>query len=118
MPPPPPSPRPAKMGSGGGSRPCPLPGHAQSKLRKKDTPRRITLEPRRIMLESTQRGFAPEDALIIDDHAPRNTADRDRDGGLAAVDVDHGDVIAEAIRHEHGALVARERDTPGALADQ
>src|SRR6266704_2254149 len=57
-------------------------------------------------------------ASIIDDHAPRDAADRDRDGGLAAVDVDHRDVVAEAVRHKHGALVARERDTPGALADQ
>src|SRR5262249_25956635 len=95
--------------SGGGSTSCPRQGRAQNKLSKEGIPRRIAPEsiPRRLTLQ-----------LIIDDHAPWNAADRDRDGGLAAVDVDHCDVIAEAICHEHGALVARERDTPGALADQ
>src|SRR5215470_5174059 len=56
--------------------------------------------------------------LIIDDHAPRDAADRDRYCGLAGAHIDHGDVVAETVRHEHGALVARKRDAPGALADQ
>src|SRR5882672_12828632 len=109
------------MRSGGGSRPSPRQGRTQSKLSKEDIiPRGIMLEsiPRGIMLESTPRRLTLQNALVIDDHAPRDAADRNRDGSLAAVDVDHRDVIAEAVRHKHGALVARERDTPGALADQ
>src|SRR4051794_6886483 len=81
---------------GGGSRPCHWHAHA--------------LHIRRSPLSKF--------SLIIDDHAPRNAADRDRHRGLAAVDVDHRDVIAKAVRNKHGALVARYRDTPGALADQ
>src|SRR5262245_12166663 len=96
--------------SGGGSTPCPRQGRAQNKLSKEGIPRRIAPE-------SIPRRFTLQNALIIDDHAPRNAADRDRDGGLAAVDVDHCDVIAEAIRHEHGSLVARARYHHGALAD-
>src|SRR5947209_15912804 len=35
--------------------------------------------------------------LIIDDHAPRNAADRDRNDGLAALRIDDGDVVAETV---------------------
>src|SRR5262245_23805060 len=67
---------------------------------------------------STVHHSTMRSTLIIDDHAPRDAADRDRYRGLAGAHIDHGDVVAEAVRHEHGALVARERDTPGAFADQ
>src|SRR5262245_2727096 len=64
------------------------------------------------------RASATRRRLIIDHHAPGNAADRDRDDGLAALGVDHGDVVAEAVGDIELALVARERDAPGALADQ
>ena len=36
-------------------------------------------------------------ALIIDHHAPWHAADRDRDGRLAALDVDERDVVAKPL---------------------
>src|SRR5436190_1666497 len=56
--------------------------------------------------------------LIIDHHAPGNAPDRYRDDRLAAFDVNDSDIVAEAVRDEQLRLVARERDAPGALADQ
>src|SRR3974377_518005 len=54
--------------------------------------------------------------LIIDGHAPGNAADRNRDDRLAALRIDDGDVVAEAVGDEHLAFIARERDPPRALA--
>src|SRR5437879_3666016 len=55
---------------------------------------------------------------LIDHHAPGNAAYRDRDRRLAALHVDDGDVVAEAVGDKELALVLGERDAPGALADQ
>src|SRR5262249_23724577 len=85
QPPPQPPARRAKPRSGGGSRPCARQGRAQSKLSKEDMLRR----------------HMPQDTLIIDDYAPWNAADRDRHRGLAGAHIDHRDVVAEAVRHEH-----------------
>src|SRR6266849_148828 len=56
--------------------------------------------------------------LIIDHHAPRNTPDWNRNRGLASLEVDHGDVVAEAVGDIKRLFVARHAETPGALADQ
>src|ERR1700704_1999742 len=51
-------------------------------------------------------------ALVIDDHTPGNTADRDGNDWLAALGIDDGDVVAEAVGDKEPGLVARERDAP------
>src|SRR3954447_12892893 len=51
-------------------------------------------------------------ALVIDDHTPGNTADRDGDDRLAALGVNDGDVVAETVGDKKPGLVARERDAP------
>src|SRR5262245_2407157 len=56
--------------------------------------------------------------LVIDHHAPGNPPDGDGDERLAALGVDDGDVVAEAVGDVEPALVARQRDAPRALADQ
>src|SRR6266436_8895199 len=56
--------------------------------------------------------------LIIDHHAPRNTPHRNRNCGLASLEVDHGDVVAEAVGDIKRLFVARHAEPPGALADQ
>src|SRR5579871_633358 len=56
--------------------------------------------------------------LIIDHHAPWNTPDRNRNRGLAGLEIDHGDVVAEAVGDIKRLFVARHAKTPGALADQ
>src|SRR5262245_29014473 len=71
------------------------------------------LRPPRELLPFPQRTRS-----IIDRDAPRNAADRDGDDRLAALGLDDGDVVAEAVGHIELALVARQRDAPGALADQ
>src|SRR5262245_14825712 len=50
--------------------------------------------------------------LIIDHHAPGNPPDRDGNDRLAALGVDDGDVVAEAVGDVEPALVARQRDAP------
>src|SRR5262249_42869769 len=57
-------------------------------------------------------------ALIIDHNAPWNTPDRNRNRGLASFEIDHGDVVAEAVGDIKRLFVARHSETPGALADQ
>src|SRR6266851_4636072 len=56
--------------------------------------------------------------LVIDHHTPGNAADRDGNDRLAALGIDDGDVVAETVGDIELALVARERDAPGAFADQ
>ena len=51
-------------------------------------------------------------ALVIDDHTPGNAADRDGNDRLAALGIDDGDVVAEAVGDKQPGLVARERDAP------
>src|SRR5437899_198268 len=48
-----------------------------------------------------------KNALFIDDHAPGDAADRDRDRGLAGAHVDHRDVVTKAVGDVERALVAR-----------
>src|SRR5258707_15686502 len=45
--------------------------------------------------------------LIIDNHAPRNARHRNRNRGLASLEVDHGDVVAEAVGDIKRLFVAR-----------
>src|SRR5215475_7660133 len=56
--------------------------------------------------------------LVIDHHAPGNAPDRHGNERLAALGIDDGDVVAEAVGDVELALVARQRDAPGALSDQ
>src|SRR5215475_14329197 len=55
---------------------------------------------------------------IIDDHAPGNAAHRNRHRGLAGLEIDNGDIVAEAVGDIKRLLVARHAETPRALADQ
>src|SRR5215471_7101746 len=55
---------------------------------------------------------------IIDRDPPRHAADGDRDDRLATRGVDDRDVVAKTVGDVEGLLVAREREAPGALADE
>src|SRR5262249_23697690 len=57
-------------------------------------------------------------ASIIDRDAPWNPADRNGADPFAALSVDDGEVVAEAVGDIELALGARQRDAPGALAAQ
>src|SRR3954453_1018610 len=66
-----------------------------------DAGERIRVEPMRTATAS-----------VIDDHTPGNAADRDGNDRLAALGIDHGDVVAEAVSDKELGLVARERNAP------
>src|SRR5581483_12487943 len=57
-------------------------------------------------------------ALIIDQDAIRNAANRHGDFRLARFGVDDGDVVAETVGDVERLLVVRKRNAPGALADE
>src|SRR4051812_34692267 len=51
-------------------------------------------------------------ALVIDDHTPRNAADRDGNDRFSALGIDDGDIVAKAVGDKEPGLVARERNAP------
>src|SRR3954470_15602053 len=56
--------------------------------------------------------------LVIDHHAPWDTPDWHRDRRLATRHVDYRYVVTKTVGDKKCALVARQHDAPGALADQ
>src|SRR5215471_2241283 len=57
-------------------------------------------------------------SLLIDHYSPGDASDRNRHRRLAGLHIDDRYVVAKTVRNIEFALVLRQRDAPGALADQ